>query len=243
VRKKLGKFEVAHGGTIFLDEIATLTQSAQIKLLQVLQESTFHRVGGEDTIEVDVRVIAATNLNLKQMVEEGTFRKDLYYRINIFPIHVPALSERSEDIPHLVEFFLKRLENIGNKGIRNVDSQAMEALKRYPWPGNIRELENVMERAYVLGSGHLLTVDHFPEDIVASAPGATFVSVDSSLTLSEVRRQAIEAAETSYLKELLMETQGKVRQAATKAGITPRQFSKLIGRYKIRKEEFKSSHN
>jgi DNA-binding NtrC family response regulator len=190
---------------------------------------------------VDVRAIAATNVDLKKMVTEGTFRKDLYYRLNVFPIEVPALSERSEDIPYLVDLFLKRLDQMGSKGIRSVDSQAMEAFKRYPWPGNIRELENVMERAYVLGTAHMLTVDNFPGDIVGSESGAVVTSVDSTLSLSQIRRKAIEAAETTYIKELLAESQGKVRPAAERAGITPRQFSKLIGRYNIRKEQFKQA--
>jgi DNA-binding NtrC family response regulator len=223
-----------------LDEISTLTPTAQIKLLQVLQDGTFHRVGGEDTIEVDVRVVAATNVDLKRLVEEGTFRRDLYYRVNVFPLGVPALSERTEDISYLTDLFLRRLDKAGGKGIRSIDSNVMESLKRYPWPGNIRELENVIERAYVLGNGHILAVDHFPEDIVGSKSGGDFVSVDSTLSLSQVRRKAVEAAETAYLKELLAETHGKVRTASAKAGITPRQFSKLIGRYGIRKEEFKS---
>jgi len=243
LRKKLGKFEIAHGGTIFLDEIATLTPTAQIKLLQVLQDGTFHRVGGEDIIEVDVRVVAATNVDLKGLVDDGAFRRDLYYRVNVFPISVPALSERSEDIAYLTDLFLRRLDKAGGKGIRSIDPQVMESLKRYPWPGNIRELENVIERAYVLGDTHGLTSDHFPEDIVGSKPDTGVVSIDSTLSLSQVRRKAVEAAESAYLKELLAETNGKVRSASAKAGITPRQFSKLIGRYGIRKEEFKSAHH
>jgi DNA-binding NtrC family response regulator len=239
VRRKLGKFEVAHGGTIFLDEIATLTPAAQIKLLQVLQDGMFQRVGGEQTLEVDVRVISATNVNLKQMVDKGAFRKDLYYRLNVFPIQVPPLSGRPEDLPYLADLFLKRLDRAGGKGIHSIASQTMEALQRYPWPGNIRELENVMERAYVLGSAHMLTSKDFPMDIVGSEPGAATVPVNASLSLSEVRRRAIAVAEKAYLEELLKETEGKVRPAAVAAGITPRQFSKLIGRYNIRKEGFK----
>lgn len=241
LRKKLGKFEIAHGGTIFLDEIATLTPTAQIKLLQVLQDGTFHRVGGEDIIQVDVRVVAATNVDLAGLVEEGTFRRDLYYRVNVFPLHVPALMERTEDIPFLTDLFLKRLDKLGGKGIRSIDPNVIESLKSYRWPGNIRELENIMERAYVLANGHTLTADHFPEDIVGSKSGGHIVPVDSTLSLSQVRRKAVETAETAYLMELLAETHGKVRTAAAKAGITPRQFSKLIGRYGIRKEEYKTS--
>ncbi len=241
LRRRLGKFEIAHGGTVFLDEIGTLTPSAQIKLLQVLQDGTFQRVGGEDTIIVDVRVISATNVNLKQMVDEATFRKDLYYRLNIFPIEIPALCKRTEDIPYLANLFLKRQDRLGEKSIHSIHPEVVEAFRKYPWPGNIRELENVIERAYVLATAHMLTKDDFPSEIVGSEPAAASVSVDSTLSLSEIRRNAIEVAEAAYLRELLGESQGKVRLASEKAGITPRQFSKLIGRYGIRKEEFKSS--
>jgi DNA-binding NtrC family response regulator len=175
------------------------------------------------------------------MTDEGTFRKDLYYRLNTFPIEVPPLCERMEDIPLLTDLFLKRLDGKGGKGIHSIELQAMESLKKYAWPGNIRELENVIERAYVLSTAHMLTKEHFPREIVGTEPGAVEVPVDSSLSLSEVRRRAVEVAEKAYLRELLTETEGRVHAASAAAGITPRQFSKLIGRYGIRKEEFKSS--
>jgi DNA-binding NtrC family response regulator len=162
VRRKLGRFEIAKGGTIFLDEIATITASAQIKLLQILQDGTFQRVGGEGTIEANVRVIAATNTDLKKMSEEGQFRKDLYYRLNVFPVEMPPLRKRIEDIPHFVDVFLKRMNKFNSKGIRHVHPAVIEAFTKYPWPGNIRELENLIERAYILETTSVLRPESFP---------------------------------------------------------------------------------
>ena len=148
VRRKLGRFEVAQGGTIFLDEVGTIAPSAQVKLLEILQTSTFSRVGGEEAIEADVRVIAATNTDLLKMCDEGQFRKDLYYRLNVFPIQVPPLRDRLEDINHIVEVILRKLNKFHPKEINDVHADVIEAFTSYSWPGNIRELENLLERAY-----------------------------------------------------------------------------------------------
>jgi len=239
VRKKLGKFEIADGGTIFLDEIGTLTASAQIKLLQVLQDGTFQHVGGEKTLTVDVRVISAANVDLKKMCEHGQFRKDLYYRLNVFPIQVPPLAKRTEDIPLLVELFLKRLNRNGQKNIQAVVPAVMDALKRYAWPGNIRELENVVERAYILAKSHLLLPEDFPAEIIESDGPCASLPVDATETLSEFRRRAIEVAEKSYLKELLVKHQGKLGKASIDAGVSPRQLHKLLSKYAIQKGAFK----
>jgi len=168
IRRKLGKFEIAHGGTIFLDEIGTITPSAQIKLLQVLQDRTFQRVGGEENIEVDVRIIAATNRDLIKMYNEGLFRNDLYYRLSVFPIEVPPLRERKEDLPLLVEVFLRRLNKFNSKEIHDVHPAVMEAFQDYSWPGNIRELENLIERAYILEKSSVLTPESFPSELFLS---------------------------------------------------------------------------
>jgi DNA-binding NtrC family response regulator len=239
VRRKLGKFEIAQGGTIFLDEIATITPSMQIKLLQVLQDRTLQRVGGEENIETDVRIIAATNADLEKMGREGSFRSDLYYRLNVFPIEIPALAERIEDIPLLVGVFLKRLNRFHSKNIIDVDPQVMEAFKRYAWPGNIRELENLIERAYILETSSVLAPGSFPSELFASEVPPGRLSVDTALTLSEARRRSIEDLERLYLKELLACHKGRIKTTAQAAGITSRQLHKLMTKYGLRKEDFR----
>jgi DNA-binding NtrC family response regulator len=240
IRRKLGKFEIAHGGTIFLDEIGTISTSMQISLLQILQDRTFQRVGGEHVMKADVRVIAATNTNLLKMVEEGTFRSDLYYRLNVFPIELPRLEDRIEDIPILVENFLKRLNKVNAKHINDIHPEVLDAFQCYPWPGNIRELENLLERAYILESSSILTPKSFPADLFRNGKKKDKASVDTSLTLHEVRQREIERAERRYLKELLSKNHGKIKQTASEAGIGERQLNKLMHRYGILKEDFKS---
>ncbi|MDP2646998.1 MAG: sigma-54 dependent transcriptional regulator [Desulfobacterales bacterium] len=240
IRRKLGKFEIANGGTIFLDEIATLTPSAQIKLLQVLQEGIFQRVGGEETKKVDVRIISATNVDLKNLCDEGRFRKDLFYRLNAFPIQIPSLSERSEDIPQLIDFFLKKLDRTFRKDIRSIRPEVIKALQKYPWPGNIRELENIIEQAYILGSPDTLTWENFSREIIELGPATAFVQLDTSGSLADIRRTAIQAAEKAYLAELMAKHQGKINRVSADAGITTRQLHKLLSKYGIRKEKFKS---
>lgn len=242
IRKKLGKFEMASGGTIFLDEVGTLTSAAQIKLLQVLQDGTFQRVGGEETIYVDVRVISATNAGLDEMCRKGEFRKDLFYRLNVFPIESPSLNSRVEDIPQLAILFLRRLESKGQKGILSIGETVMEGLKAYAWPGNIRELENLLERAYILGSPPALTDDDFPDEISGFGDFPSMPAIDASKTLAEVRRTIMEEAERGYLKELLSNSAGKLKPAAQVAGITTRQLHKLMKKYTLRKEDFKKHH-
>lgn len=162
VKRKLGKFELAHRGTIFLDEIGEMEISMQTKLLRVLQSSQFERVGGEKTIEVDVRIIAATNRDIENMIEERTFREDLYYRLNVIPIYLPQLQERKEDIPLLVDYFLKKFSNQFGKQIAGIKKSAMDALIGYDWPGNVRELQNIMERMVVLTDGLYLELSDVP---------------------------------------------------------------------------------
>jgi DNA-binding NtrC family response regulator len=239
VRRKLGKFEIANGGTIFLDEVGTVTPSAQIKLLQVLQDRTFQRVGGEATIEVDVRIIAASNMDLKKMCDEGQFRKDLYYRLNVFPIEVPPLRERIEDVPHLVEVFLEKMNRFNTKEIHDVDSQVIEAFMGYSWPGNIRELENLMERAYILESSLVLIPESFPSELFGSELYSASMPANPLLTLAETRNRGVENIERRYLKQLLSHNKGKIKDSANDAGITTRQLHKLMKKYDLRKEEFK----
>jgi len=243
VRKKLGKFEIAKGGTIFLDEIGTITPSAQIKLLQVLQDGTFQRVGGEETIHANVRVVTATNMDLARMCDDGEFRKDLYYRLNVFPVEIPPLRERKEDIPHIAEVILDRLEKFNKKQIRSIHSSVMEGFMKYTWPGNVRELENLLERAYILENSSVLKEESFPAELLSGQELSAGMAVDSSLPLSEVRNRGVEEIERRYLRELLASNRGRIKESAEVAGISTRQLHKLLNKYQIRKEEFKQQNS
>ena len=158
IAQKIGRFEIANGGTLFLDEVGEIPLELQPKLLRVLQEQEFERIGSTKTIKVDVRLIAATNRDLLRMVEEHRFRDDLYYRLNVFPIHVPALRERPEDIPSLVRYFVQRLARPMNRQIEVIPTETLDAMRRYSWPGNVRELANLVERAMILSRGRTLEV-------------------------------------------------------------------------------------
>jgi DNA-binding NtrC family response regulator len=241
VRRKMGKFEIAKSGTVFLDEVGTITPSAQIKLLQILQDGTFQRVGGEETIEADIRVIAATNSDLKQMCDNSQFRKDLYYRLNVFPIEIPPLRERLEDIAHLVEFFLKKLNKFNTKDIHSIHPDVMRAFQKYSWPGNIRELENLIERAYILEVSNVLTPESFPSELFEADTALPAPAVNSQ-TLEAYRHEAVENAERVYLKQILSQKKGKIKDTAEIAGISTRQLHKLMKRHGLRKEEFKDLH-
>jgi len=239
IRRKLGKFEIAKGGTIFLDEIGTISPASQIKILQVLQDGIFERVGGEESISSNVRIIAATNMDLKAMCDEGTFRKDLYYRLNVFPIEIPTLTERKEDIPFLADIFLKKMNKFHQKKIHGIHPRIIEAFNKYTWPGNIRELENLMERAYILETTHMLTPESFPRELFDTDEASTHLKVSTSFTLEEVRRKAIENVERLYLKEILSQKSGKIKDTAEVAGISSRQLNKLMKKHGLRKEAFK----
>lgn len=244
VRRKLGKFEIAQGGTIFLDEIGTITASAQIKMLQVLQDRIFQRVGGSENIEADVRIIAATNDDLKKMVDRGVYRKDLFYRLSVFPVEIPPLRERREDMSSLTEFLLEKLNSFHSKRIQSVHPHVMNAFLQYHFPGNIRELENLIERAYILESSAILTPESLPSDIIMPNTTNAPIVLNTSLPLAEVRRRALEDVERQYLKELLALHKGRINSTAQTAGITSRQLHKLLTKYRIHKEDFKnfSSH-
>jgi DNA-binding NtrC family response regulator len=239
VRKKPGKFEMTRNGTIFLDEIGTITPPAQIKLLQVLQDGTFSRVGGEAVLQTDARVIAATNADLAGMSERGEFRKDLYYRMNVFPVELPPLRERVEDIPQIVEVFLKKLKQRHEKNIHSVHPHVMQAFKKYLWPGNIRELENLMERACILETTKVLTPESFPAELFECGDQHAVLPVEAHLPLAEARRHATEDFERQYLKTLFARNKGRVNRAAEDAGISSRQLNKLMVKYGIQKETFK----
>jgi formate hydrogenlyase transcriptional activator len=218
LQRRLGRFEAADGGTIFLDEIGELPMETQISLLRVLQEREFERVGSNHPIKVDVRVIAATNRDLPAAAAQGTFRQDLFYRLNVFPIAVPPLRERADDIPLLVQYFVGRFAKGTGKNIRNISKQTLDQLRAYQWPGNIRELQNVVERSVILSESDTFVVDESwlkLESGESQRPGVASVEGLSALADREV--EMIEAA--------LAESHGRISGpsgAAAKLGI-PRQ--------------------
>lgn len=193
VRRKLGKFELANHGTIFLDEIGELDKNLQVKLLRVLQQKEFDRVGGEETIHVDVRIIAATNRDLEAMVREGTFRDDLYYRLNVIPIILPPLRDRPDDIPLLVEHFIEKISKENKKDVRGITPDAMQMFMHYRWPGNVRELENVIERVITLMDTDLITAAMLPSYIKGDIAGREVQSLADGTVLpwEEYEKQII----------------------------------------------------
>jgi formate hydrogenlyase transcriptional activator len=230
----LGRFESANGGTIFLDEIGDLPVEAQVALLRVLQEREFERVGSSQPISVDVRVLAATNRDLKARVAEGTFRQDLFYRLNVFPIEIPPLRERVDDIPLLVEYLIERYAAKAGKKIRSISKKTLELFQAYDWPGNIRELQNVIERAVVLCEGEIFTVDE--TWLMRESPRSSGQTVPLVAHLSEREREIIEAA--------LAESQGHVSGptgAAAKLGIPRQTLEWKIRKLGIDRHRFKTA--
>jgi PAS domain S-box-containing protein len=231
IQRRPGRFELAEGGTLFLDEVADLPLETQIALLRVLQEREFERVGGTEVLRCDVRVIAATNRELQSMIASGAFRSDLYYRLNVFPIHVPPLRERREDIPLLVNYFVNRYATRAGREITHVQKKALEALQEYSWPGNVRELQNVIERSLIISDAAEFSIDKSwlanESQLIASSP-----PVDRTST----ERRRIESA--------LTQTKGKVSGdsgAAAKLGIPASTLESKIRALKINKFQFKEA--
>jgi DNA-binding NtrC family response regulator len=212
--RKLGKFELAHGGTIFLDEIGSLRLDLQAKLLRALQEREVERVGGVRTVPVDVRVLAATNVNLRAAVRNGTFREDLYYRLNVLPVHVPPLRERREDIPLLVDHFIRKIARDCHRDVRGASAAAREVLTRYDWPGNVRELENVIHRAVVLARGPVVRLEDVPLDVAMPETGSR-VADDTGVPL----REALDRFERQYVLRVLERVQWNMSRAARLLGV------------------------
>lgn len=210
---KPGRFEMANGGTLFLDEIGDISAATQVKLLRVLQERCFERLGGTRSIEVDVRVVAATNQDLQQLIAEGEFREDLFYRLNVVPVTLPTLRQRSGDIPLLVAHFLEKF----NAGSRRINPHAMEALVKYPWPGNIRELENTIERIVILSHEDDIGVGDLPAEVRAGVPLADRVATGFQLPEEGVD---LEEVELDLVRQALDRTGGSVPKAAKLLGLT-----------------------
>jgi PAS domain S-box-containing protein len=233
-QRRLGRFELAEGGTIFLDEIGELPAETQIALLRVLQEREFERVGGTGSIRTDVRVIAATNRDLKAAIAAGMFRSDLFYRLNVFPIEIPSLRERREDIPVLVEYFIDRYARKAGKSFQAVNKRSLNLLQSYPWPGNIRELQNVIERSLIISSGDIFSVDEAWLSKESSQPPSQVQASRPMEDESHGEREIIEAA--------LAESRGRIAGpsgAAAKLRIPPSTLEHKIKALKIRKSQFK----
>lgn len=235
---KIGRFEMADTGTLFLDEIGDLPLSTQVKLLRVLQEREFERLGGTHTVRVDIRLIAATNKDLEKEVREGRFREDLYYRLNVVPIFLPSLRERREDIPVLVNYFLERAGRENKKNVKYISDEAMEILMNYVWPGNVRELENALERAVVLSKGDTLTPDLFPIPKDKSSPGlTTFNPEPPPDSLPSLLPKAVETLEKRMIESALEKTGGNQRRAAQLLGLTERMIGYKIKQYGLKAKD------
>jgi DNA-binding NtrC family response regulator len=221
IRTKIGRFELANGGTIFLDEIGEMKLPLQVKLLRFLQEHKFERVGGLKTIEVDVRVIAATNKDLWKAVQEGIFREDLFYRINVVPIHIPPLRERKEDIQLLVDHFLTRYASSEDGGQKKIISpEVIECFMEYPWPGNVRELENIIKRLIILSDGDKITVDDLPERFQQKKEKSQDVFPFAKLPEEGIDlKQTLEELERLFIQQALERTGGVKNQAAKLLGL------------------------
>jgi DNA-binding NtrC family response regulator len=222
-QRKQGKFEMADGGTIFLDEIGDISTKLQVDLLRVLQERSFYRVGGSEEVRVDVRVIAATNVNLQQAVAEGHFRDDLFYRLNVIEIRVPPLRERREDIPLLARHFMERVSREVGKEVGDISEGALKILMDYHWPGNVRELENAMERAIVTCRGGRLTEDDL--SFLADSAAARPWQIPAGITLQEMEKQLIAAT--------IQRTGGNIKESASILGIDRSTLYEKIKRYEI----------
>ncbi len=228
--RRLGCFELAHRGTLFLDEISEMMPATQAKLLRVLQERTFRRLGGRQEISVDVRVIAATNRNPDDAVREGKLREDLYYRLNVFPIHLPPLRERREDIPLLVQSFLSEFTARNTKAVRAVSHDAMRALEQFNWPGNVRELRNVIERATILADGEFIEAEHLPLSLIQrSEANLPTLTLTPGMTVDEAERRLILLT--------LEHTRNNKTRAAEILGISLKTLHNKLNRLKMEQEE------
>ncbi|HUE39413.1 MAG TPA: sigma 54-interacting transcriptional regulator, partial [Candidatus Binatia bacterium] len=240
--RRVGRFELASGGSIFLDEIGELPAEMQIALLRVLQEGEFERVGGTQMIRTDARVIAATNRDLPASVASGRFREDLFYRLNVFPIAMPPLRERRDDIPMLVEYFASRYSARLGKKLDTIDRRTMERLIDYPWPGNVRELQNVIERGAILADGGVLRIEE--EDLhVGAAHSAAAPDKPAQAQHGEPRAmQGLHEQEKKLIESMLAECRGRVsgaRGAAARLGVPPTTLESKIKRFGIAKHRYR----
>jgi len=249
--RRVGKFEQCHGGTLFLDEIGDMTPATQSKILRVLQDRQFERLGGSERITSDVRVIVATNKDLEKAIREGTFRQDLYYRLKVVTLHLPPLRERKEDIPELVRYFLQRFRADINREVLDISPKSLENLMRYHWPGNVRELENAVKRALVIAKSHSLLPEDFSQEGMEREMGpGEHLDLEERLQkmMEPVFKELLELSRRSpgtdlmseleriLIKRALQETKGNQVQAAVLLGISRNTLRSKIERYRIRKD-------
>ena len=228
-RQHQGRFELAHGGTLFLDEVDSLSPKAQVSLLRVLQEGRFERVGGHLPVVCDVRVIAASNRELSLLVEQGEFRKDLYFRLNVVPLRIPPLRERREDIIPLVKTFLQRFSERYQSPSIEISPEVVRCLEEYNWPGNIRELENVLERAFLFADGHVI------RNINLDLVPCTTQGEGTVLDLRELKRKAADGVERRYLEASMVDHNGDVQAVAAALGMTSRAIYQKLSYHGLRK--------
>ncbi len=227
-QRKLGRFELAQGGTLFLDEIGSLKPELQVKLLRVLQEREIERVGGTRTIPIDVRIIVATNVDLKQAVARGAFREDLYYRLNVVPIGVPPLRERREDIPLLVGHFVRRYSRQFNKRVDGLAPEALAVLREYSWPGNVRELQNVVERLVALAEGSVIGLDELPLDLLLPDQRAGGSDPEAGLL-----KHATEEFERQIVLRVLERVRWNRSEAARILGVHRNSLKRMLARWNL----------
>jgi two-component system response regulator AtoC len=237
VSQKPGRFELAHEGTLFLDEIGEIPQEMQVKLLRVLQEGEFERVGGVKTQKVDVRLIAATNRDLSKEIIDGKFREDLFYRLNVVPIHIPPLRERREDIPLLIDHFRKKFNSRLGRNILHITDEALQRLGAYHWPGNIRELENVMERMALFCDGDTIEEKILPEEVLATEAPSAPKTTSTGATLKEIVKESTARIERDLIAKALEETGGNVTRAAQKLKISRKGLQLKMKELGLRDEE------
>jgi Nif-specific regulatory protein len=223
--RKLGRFELAEGGTLFLDEIGDLNLTTQVKLLRVIQEREFERLGSTETIKIKVRLITATNKDLERAIAEGTFREDLYYRLNVFTIFIPPLRERKPDVMALADYFLEKYTKEHGKNIKRISTPAIDMLMSYHWPGNVRELENAMERAVLICDGNVIHAHHLPPTLQTAEASGTVVKVSLS--------EAIVSYEKDLIQDALKTTRGNCSRAARLLSSTERVLNYKVKKYAI----------
>ncbi len=239
--RKAGKFEVAKDGTIFLDEIAGFSLNLQQKLLRVLQEREFQRLGGNQTLKVDARFIVATNKDLESEVKKGNFREDLYFRVNVIPIYLPPLRERRDDITLLADHFLTKYKSSLRKKIKLMSDETLEILLGYDWPGNVRELKNVIQRCVVIEKGEVILPRSLPERVRSEDRTVEMDIPLVSTNLKQARKSVLEAFEKKFVREALRATAGNVTEAAKRAGIERQSFHRMISKYGMSPEDFRKA--